>query len=417
MSSLKAEFRRLVEFVMNNEAMLIFVSAVAIGTFMSFFIVILAGRGSPEAYVVTAITFPYGLVPFLTLVTELWKHVKNWIDDYENIREENPFVQWFSKKTDFKDIGALATCLIIAVPVSFTMIVLTLSWFYPVIGLLLVVGSVLAIYARSKKRRSKQQRSESSVANSAQSVVSTVEPMFPQWPFTALPSYLRNLDSSVFDKSFFTLVNEDSNVRALLNFLLANNSGNDNIYHSNQHMFGVAVIANYLYIKSVWANVVPYEHQKRLTMITAALFHDFGHGGGKFEGDCRNIAVAVGMVETMSKVIGNVIGNREAVISAIKCTEYPFSIDPMGIGQQCLRDADILYATVMRDPEIIMEKLRKEIQRSQRRQIDLSEMYDNQVAFSKGIRFFTDAGRELYECNRDSFLSSLSDYAEKNRSY
>jgi hypothetical protein len=119
-------------------------------------------------------------------------------------------------------------------------------------------------------------------------------------------------------------------------WVMEKNTGKFNPYHNNFHLENIAeIILTHL----------PFSNETiefRTKIITAALFHDFDHSGGKLKNDDENIALALNGYYFYCQSHNIEIDND--VIGLIECTRYPYKSDGSDLSemQKILRDADIL---------------------------------------------------------------------------
>lgn len=178
-------------------------------------------------------------------------------------------------------------------------------------------------------------------------------------------------------------------------------------YHNNNHMSVMTDIAVALYLREV---KVPNVHDMGV-LITAGMLHDWGHSAGKLK-DHDNIGIALEgfdqyRAEHNTMVVGAEPQFDAEVRRAIICTEFPFIHVPTTLVEECLRDADILYACMTQDPEIILTHLREEIEVSWNRTISREEMFAGQERFFKEATLFTDTGKELWENYASKYLKKM----------
>ncbi|MNG25485.1 hypothetical protein D3C85_1665970 [compost metagenome] len=76
-----------------------------------------------------------------------------------------------------------------------------------------------------------------------------------------------------------------------------------------------------------------------------------------------------------------------------------------------MRDADLLYTTVRGEPEVVMEALRTEIERSQGKAISYADMAVGQQTFMSKARLYTPTGEKIWNEKSQAFFAKLNDYA------
>lgn len=192
------------------------------------------------------------------------------------------------------------------------------------------------------------------------------------------------------------------------------NAGKDLPYHNNKHMEGVWGIAQH-----IWAfdrdTKDPVVNEQSLTILMcAALLHDYDHSGGDTT-DHYNVLRAREYVSELLAQEHMAVSPeiREAVDKAIACTVYPFTVEPVTQVEKVLRDADILYATLSRDPRIIMEDLRAEIGVAAKREISYQEMLDGQTKFTESVVLFTTSGKGVWDIHQPKYLEQLINYVKE----
>lgn len=200
---------------------------------------------------------------------------------------------------------------------------------------------------------------------------------------------------------------------AALDIIINHNSAAHAPYHNNLHMVGVQCITEGLWRLEKedlgMANVRP-----EVVLAVASLLHDFDHTAGA-EVDTVNIYRArAGLTYYQEKLFfaGLQAEEFEAVENAIRCTVFPFTVEPSNKMEMVLRDADVLYACNVADPKIILEGLRAEIMRSQKRDISYEEMLEGQRAFMKTTTLYTASGQKLWNQLAPKYIAIMEDYVK-----
>lgn len=156
-------------------------------------------------------------------------------------------------------------------------------------------------------------------------------------------------------------------------------------YHNNFHQASVTLIANQLFNCIYGDSGDPV---RRAALITAAMFHDYAHSGGKHK-DTLNIVDAITWLSPR-------VPSQTAslVYEAILCTEYPFIREPVSLEAKILRDADLL-ACVVCSPATYYEQyvlgLKHEIETSMKKALTNLEFFHMQVEFLSSVSFFVAA--------------------------
>jgi hypothetical protein len=135
---------------------------------------------------------------------------------------------------------------------------------------------------------------------------------------------------------------------------------------------------------------LPYDTTREI--LIAALFHDFAHTGGHAT-DNENIRRAYhhGLKMYFRS------GVSELVWQCIRCTQYPFVYEPLTIEQRIIRDADLMQFRYSNWKDVLLVKLKLEIEVAQAREISEDEMIEGQRKFWSGVKFYTDWGKGVYQ--------------------
>lgn len=125
-------------------------------------------------------------------------------------------------------------------------------------------------------------------------------------------------------------------LKSALSYIINNNTGNVNPYHSFEHISNVFLFS----LEGSEYHSVP--EKEKINLLIAALFHDFNHSGGKFK-DNINIDNAKLGVEAWAKENDDSIIDLEQIFSLINITEFPYTVDSnsLNLQQQILRDSDM----------------------------------------------------------------------------
>jgi len=162
-------------------------------------------------------------------------------------------------------------------------------------------------------------------------------------------------------------------------WIMQNNSGKYNPYHNNFHLESVAEII----LTHLPFALKPEDFRSKI--ITAALFHDFNHSGGKLKNDDDNIALALSGYYHFCD-ISNIEPDND-VIELIKCTRYPYQTDGSDLNemQKILRDADILQGMFCQN---YINGIVRAI--SEEAGISFEKMLEGQEAFLTNTKFLTE---------------------------
>lgn len=139
---------------------------------------------------------------------------------------------------------------------------------------------------------------------------------------------------------------------------------------------------------------LPYRSIRHL--IIAALFHDFGHSGGK-QTDTSNIN---GAIAGFSLFDSHLHSDKDAIDAReikqlIYVTEYPYVLEPLCIEQKIIRDADLMQAFRPTWKEMIIDGLREEMSIRLGKELTQDDMCLGQVKFLKNIEAHSDWGNEI----------------------
>lgn len=182
-----------------------------------------------------------------------------------------------------------------------------------------------------------------------------------------------------------------------------NNPSNKVPYHNLSHLVMVDALAQRLLVN-------PTESDRIITYL-AAMFHDFGHTAGH-QPDHVNIEISccyLDLQRVSLRELGVTDAEVDAAIDAIKCTQFPFVMEPRTPIECALRDADSLYATISDNPKIILDDLRKEIEVATGKQLSYRDMYESQKAFCNNAKFYTEAGQHIWDAHGLRYLERLGE--------
>jgi hypothetical protein len=195
---------------------------------------------------------------------------------------------------------------------------------------------------------------------------------------------------------------------------LEDNPSKDAPYHNNYHMVLMSRIAVVILNDITTIPDIVIDHEwATLVVMTAGMLHDYAHTAGKSK-DSTNILRAYIHAESFIDNCPIPFPDRmkELVLDAIRCTEYPFVIEPKNYIERVIRDADILYAAVSGSSETIMEHLRSEIEVSHGNAITYREILDNQKLFLESATLFTRAGKLMWDTHAPQYFKDMERYLE-----
>lgn len=196
---------------------------------------------------------------------------------------------------------------------------------------------------------------------------------------------------------------EELDLDWIIGYIKTNNPSGNLPYHNNQHMFSVAVIADFLYMQEVDYVV---DRERRWLMVSA-LLHDYDHTGGR-EPDYKNVSNA-------RMAVPQIYRPHSAIIShTIAVTTYPFTRAPVALIEQCLRDADLLHPILAKDPQVVMVGLREELNHSRKTPVTLEGLVRAQGEFLRTAEFFTITGKALFLEYFEQHMDEIRAYAKEN---
>lgn len=176
-------------------------------------------------------------------------------------------------------------------------------------------------------------------------------------------------------------------------WILKNNPSNTNPYHNLYHAECVA--------KNAYQLCEYYNVRNIKQVVTAALFHDFGHTGRPNK-DSVNIENAINGYRQYCIEQGN--REESIVIELIAATEFPHQtiITPNILECQILRDADMaqfIYDNWVQ--QIIFGLFQQELG------FTLQEAITKEIEFLQSLEFYTDRAKEIYTPYIQMRLESL----------
>jgi 5'-deoxynucleotidase YfbR-like HD superfamily hydrolase len=176
----------------------------------------------------------------------------------------------------------------------------------------------------------------------------------------------------------------------LWRYVVENNPSANAPYHNNHHMLHMAWLADLLYQSETQQHgeVCP------IHLLVAALFHDYDHTAG-VSPDSVNIEQAIdGWAAAYQKFQPANI-NPELVSELIRSTEYPYPTPALTLEAKCLRDADLLYTTVMGNPYIVLRDLKAEMEVLLGRTITEVEMSEGYKEFIRKAELHSDLAKSI----------------------
>lgn len=199
-------------------------------------------------------------------------------------------------------------------------------------------------------------------------------------------------------------------------------------YHSFEHMCGVWEIAQKLWTaEKALPHFVQFEPEdiSLAKLMVGTMFHDVHHCGGRLT-DRENIRLAIREIKLFvlikSKVINDLFSRKYpkelgsilyGAIGIVDCTEYPYIKEPATTLERIMRDADVLYAVNTKDPKVIMEHLRTEIETARQHQVTYEDMLQGQLKFMDSVKFYTAAGQAMWDELAVPYMEQLKAYAPR----
>jgi hypothetical protein len=160
------------------------------------------------------------------------------------------------------------------------------------------------------------------------------------------------------------------------------------------------------------ANYHNLSWQSMRALVAAALFHDYGHSGGKTS-DTENVLWAIRCLNYIGP--GRGIDQYE-VEQIIRVTEYPYVLEPVCIEQRIIRDADLMQS-LRHDTwkEMTVDGLREEMSVKLGRELTVMEMCNGQIEFLNKIVAKTDWGRSVFNNELGYALSNFQTLLNEQR--
>jgi HD superfamily phosphodiesterase len=193
--------------------------------------------------------------------------------------------------------------------------------------------------------------------------------------------------------------NKDFNIEKIfsdiLKYIKENNPSSDAPYHNNSHMITV-----YKFCKDIAKDI---GYIDTVNLLVAALFHDFDHSMGK-EKDNINVQRAIkGFSDYYENNLNNSIVDKDEVVSIIRITEYPYTIESseLNIPQKIIRDADLLQGAVDNWYDYIIVGLSKEMN------LPIDLIKEGTLDFRSKIRYNFDYSKEIFLSNNDEITNRL----------
>lgn len=181
-----------------------------------------------------------------------------------------------------------------------------------------------------------------------------------------------------------------------------NPSGRVN-YHNNYHIYFMTWLCDQIFGSQSWDEQAGCDIK---SLLVACMFHDYDHTGGKKE-DSINVNRAIDAFQKAYRNLKMVDINPELVVSLIRITEYPYTDQARTLEEQCMRDADLLYTTVMGDPEIVMLHLCNEMEILHKRTYTSEEMLKGYETFIMEATLHTDIAKIIRDEESPKFIERM----------
>jgi len=174
------------------------------------------------------------------------------------------------------------------------------------------------------------------------------------------------------------------------------NNVTDNAYHNNEHILNVFNHCMFLFdIYKDQYNLTIYD---KLVLGVAALFHDFGHSGGKLSDD-KNIEISLIELKKYLKNINKLYLYKD-VEKIIVATEYPHKKIKLNMLQKIIMDADII-GNILPGWEKGVTNLAKEYGKT------VKEFIDIEISFLNNLVFNLEFCNNLLSENREDIIKKV----------
>lgn len=158
-------------------------------------------------------------------------------------------------------------------------------------------------------------------------------------------------------------------------------------YHNTYHSETVAMFCHEA------ASYAKLNDEDTRALVLAALFHDFGHSGGR-QPDAMNIERAVQACKSYGLQTG--IDSKVLAVAErlIRCTEYPYKVAPQDELECIIRDADMMQIMDANWGEMVLEGLYAE-QHLSRPQLNQEEFVKSSLKFYQAVKMHSKWGRSI----------------------
>lgn len=231
-------------------------------------------------------------------------------------------------------------------------------------------------------------------------------------------SDLKEMTYPIFNDDILHII-DDYNLWKIFNYIVENNNSNFLPYHNIRHILHVTKAAHDIYWKRLhnecdlcdcddcaWENFYSTSEE----LVTASLFHDFNHSGGKLK-DKENVDIAINkMREFFLMHTSSSDARIKRIEDIIRATEYPYSEkNNINILSEIIRDAD-LSQSASDDFLFYVIGLMQETNTSLNDEdiiYSFKEIVFNTIAFNKNNKFFLEESEELFGEKRRKNIQML----------
>jgi len=169
---------------------------------------------------------------------------------------------------------------------------------------------------------------------------------------------------------------------AAYSYFVEHNPGNDQPYHNRYHTD--CMILNC----AAGAADMRLAPEETRILLLSAIFHDFGHSGGKYQDD-HNIEVALEGLTAYCGSSESLRGYLTEAVELVKSTRFPYVTEPQTLSQKIIRDADQMQMYMPGWKKQIFTGMRKEIEIASGKELTLSDMIRIQLKFMAEVQWQT----------------------------
>lgn len=193
-------------------------------------------------------------------------------------------------------------------------------------------------------------------------------------------------------------LNLDPRLVAAVSYVEAFNTGSTLLYHNTDHLKNVVKWCTRFAIMEQ-----EFELGRQITvLLTAAIFHDLNHSGGKLV-DKENIEVAIKGFRTFVKQYNPTAkdyaeyssGMIAEIEDIIRVTEFPFVHRPKTPFQEIIRDADLMSAFEDDVQDLVLDRLRMEVSEKNPDMHYIDNFIPAQIKFMETTEYFTKSAKAI----------------------